>query len=77
MHQLLGNTIRIFNIQDSCANKNYPWIGILVAVSVFVVRSTYLTIMRKSPVQVLFDQDIIFPNENITNFNLIRHNNQF
>ena len=41
IHQVLGNLVRPFNIQQSYVDKNYPWTGILAdaAFAKFIVRA--------------------------------------
>jgi len=75
VHQVIGNIIRTFELQDNYLDEENPWKGILSATA-FAVRSTYHTTLKKSPGQIIFGQDMIFNIEHIANWEYIRANKQ-
>ena len=59
IHQVIGNIIRTFELEENYLDKSNPWKGILSATA-FAVRSTYHTTLMKSPGQLVFGRDMIF-----------------
>jgi transposase InsO family protein len=59
VHQVIGNIICTFELQDNYLDEEDPWKGILSATA-FTVRSTYHTTLQKTPGQLVFGRDIIF-----------------
>ena len=57
-HQVLGNIVRTFNIQQTYVDENDLWTGILAA-SAFSIRSTTNKQKGYSPGQLIFGRDII------------------
>ena len=53
IHQVLGNLVRTYNIQETCVDDADQWMGILAAAA-FTVGSTYHTTNDKSPGQKSF-----------------------
>ena len=53
IHQVLGNLVRTFNIQQTYVDKNYPWTGILDA-SAFAILSTTIRQKYYSLGQLIF-----------------------
>ena len=60
VHQVIANIIRTFELQDNFLDDDDPCKGILSATS-FAIRSTYHTTLHKTPGQLVFGRDMIFP----------------
>ena len=75
IHQVLGNLVRTFNLQQTYVYKNDPWEGILAAAA-FVIFST--TSMKKgySPGQLIFGHDMIILIKHRVDWELIRQQKQ-
>ena len=59
MHQMLGNLIRSFKLQDNpYLESDDPWLGILAAAS-FAMHSMYHTTLRAMPGQLIFGRHMI------------------
>ena len=67
IHQLLGNIVRTYNLQETYVDDAEPCMGIL-ATEDFSVRSTYHRTKQKSPGQLVFGQDMILPIKHIANW---------
>ena len=59
IHQVLANMLRTFELEEREVNEDDPWTGILNAVG-WAVRSTYHTILRATPGQLVFGRDMVF-----------------
>ena len=59
VHQVIGNIIRTFELEDNYLDEEDPWKGILSAAA-FTVRSTFHTTLHQSPGQLVFGRDMIF-----------------
>ena len=59
IHQVLGNMIRTFELEERDINEDDPWTGILNAVA-WAVRSTYHTTLRATPGHLVFGRDMVF-----------------
>ena len=75
VHQVIGNIIRTFELQDNYLEEENPWKGILSATA-FAVRSTYHTTLKQFPGQIVFGRDMIFNIEHIANWEYIRASKQ-
>ena len=53
IHQVLGNLVRTYNLQETYVDDSETWMGILAAAA-FSVRYTYHTTKGKSPGQIFF-----------------------
>jgi hypothetical protein len=72
MHQMLGNLIRHFQLQDKAYyDPDDPWGGILAAVA-FVLRSMYRTTLRAMPGQLIFGRDMVLNVQHLTNWTAIK-----
>ena len=60
IHQVLGDLVRTYNLQETYIDDADPWIGILAA-EAFAVRSTYHTTKGKIPGHIVFGRDMILP----------------
>ena len=52
IHQVIGNIIRTFELEDNYLDEDDPWKGILSATA-FAVRSTFHTTLRQTPGQLV------------------------
>jgi hypothetical protein len=53
VHQLIGNIIRTFELENNYLDDDDPWNGILSATA-FAVRSTFHTTLQNTPGQLVF-----------------------
>jgi hypothetical protein len=75
VHQVLGNIIRTFELEDHYLDQDDPWAG-LFAATAFAVRSTYHTTLQKTPGQLVFGRDMIFNIQHTANWEYIRQRKQ-
>ena len=75
IHQVIGNIIRTFELQDNYLDEDNPWKGILSATA-FAVRSTYHMTLQKTPGQLVFGRDMIFNVKHTANWEYIRARKQ-
>ena len=75
IHQVIGNIIRTFELQDNYLDEDDPWKGILSATA-FAVRSTYHTTLQKTPGQLVFGRDMILNIQHTANWEYIRERKQ-
>ena len=75
IHQVLGNLVRTFNIQQTYVDENDPWTGILAAAA-FSIPST--TNRQKGYIsgQLIFGCDMILPIKYRVDWELIRQRKQ-
>ena len=60
IHQVLGNIVRNFNIQQTYVDKNDQWTGIISAAE-FLILSTTSRKKCYSTGQLIFGHDMILP----------------
>jgi hypothetical protein len=71
-HQMLGNLIKSFQLQDKPYNDpDDPWGGILVAIA-FALRSTYHTTLQATPGQLIFGRDMVLNVQHLTDWTVIK-----
>ena len=58
VHQVIGNIIRTFELENNYLDTNDPWKGILSAMA-FAVCSTFHTTLKQSPGQVIIGRDMM------------------
>jgi hypothetical protein len=75
VHQVIGNIIRTFDLEDNYLGKEDPCKGILSATA-FAVRSTFHTTLQNSPGQLVFGRDMILNIKHTANWEIIRMRNQ-
>ena len=75
IHQVIGNIIRTFDLENNYIDEKDPFKGVLAATA-FAVRSTYHTTLKKMPGQLVFGRDMIFNIQHVANWEFIRHNKQ-
>jgi len=56
IHQVIGNMLRTFELQDIDLDERAPWKGVLSAV-MFALRATYHTTLQATPMQLVFGRD--------------------
>ena len=75
IHQVLGNLVRTFNVQQTYIDKNYPWTRILAS-ALFVIHSAASRQKGYSPGQLIFGRDMILPIKHSVGWELIRLKNR-
>ena len=70
IHQVIGNMVRTYNLQEIYLDEDNPWGGILSAVA-FAVRSTYHTTLHATPGQLVFGRDMILNIKHIADWKAI------
>ena len=71
-HQMLGNLIQSFEVQDNpYIDMDDPWLGILAA-AVFAMCSTYHTTLRVTPGQLIFGRDMILNTQYLADWTVIK-----
>jgi hypothetical protein len=75
VHQVLGNIIRTFELEDNYLDEKEPWKG-LFAATCFAVRSTYHTTLQKTPGQLVFGRDMILNIQHTANWEYIKQRKQ-
>jgi transposase InsO family protein len=75
IHQVIGNIIRTFDLENNYLDEKDPFKGVLAATA-FAVRSTYHTTLKKMPGQLVFGRDMIFNIQHVANWEFIRKNKQ-
>ena len=75
MHQVIGNIIRTFELENNYLDEEDPWKGILSATA-FAVRATFHTTLQQTPGQVVFGRDVIFNIQHTANWEYIKQRKQ-
>ena len=75
IHQVITNMVRMFELEINNLDVDNPWKGILSATA-FAIQSTYHTMLKKTPGQLVFGRDMIFKISHVANWELIHHNKQ-
>jgi transposase InsO family protein len=75
VHQVLGDSLRTFELEEQELNKDDPWSPFLSAV-VFAIRSTYHTTLEATPAQLVYGRNMILPVKFTTNWVRIREKRQ-
>ena len=73
IHQVIGNMVRAFELEDS--EEDDPWKGILSAVA-FAVRSTLHSTLKKTPGQLVFGRDMILNIQHQADWEYIKQRKQ-
>jgi hypothetical protein len=60
VHQVLGNALRNFELEERELDKTNPWDEFLTAAA-FAIRSTHHTTLQASPAQLVFGRDMFLP----------------
>ena len=75
IHQVLGNVVRTYNLQETYVYDADPWMGILSTAD-FAVQIMYHQTKQKSPGKLFFGKDMIFSINHIANWIHIRQRKQ-
>jgi hypothetical protein len=75
VHQVLGNALRNFEIENRELDKQNPWDEFLSAAA-FAIRSTHHTTLGASPAQLVFQRDMFLPVTYVADGAKIRLNRQ-
>jgi len=75
VHQVIGNMIRTFELEDNYLDEDDPWKGILAATA-FAVCSMYHTTLQKTLEQLVFSRDMICNIEHEAHWEYIRQHKQ-
>ena len=73
--QVIANMVRTFELETNYLDVGNPWKGVLSATA-FAVHSTYHTMLKKTPGQLVFGRDMIFNISHVANWELIHQNKQ-
>jgi len=60
IHQVVGNSLRTFQLEYEEHDEDDPWTPYLASVA-WAVRSTYHTILNATPGQLVFGRDMVLP----------------
>ena len=60
IHQVVGNSLRTFELESATLNEDNPWTPYLALVA-WAVCSTYHTILNATPGQLIFGRDMVLP----------------
>jgi transposase InsO family protein len=75
VHQVIGNIIQTFELENNYLDANDPWKGILSATA-FAVQSTYHTTLQNTPGQLVFGRDMILNVKHEANWEYVRARKQ-
>jgi len=75
VHQVIGNIIRTFELENNYLDDEDPWKGILSATA-FAVHSTFHTTLQNTPGQLVFGRDMILNVKHEANWEYIRARKQ-
>jgi transposase InsO family protein len=75
VHQVIGNIIRTFELEDNYLDEEDPWKGILTATA-FAIRATFHTTLKQTPGQLVFGRDMIFNIQHEANWEYIKQRKQ-
>lgn len=60
VHQVLGNALRAFELEERDLDESNPWDEFLTAAA-YAIRSTHHTTLQASPAQLVFGRDMLLP----------------
>ena len=66
-HQILGNVLYTFQLQQTILDEDDPWSGILTA-TMFAMSSTVHTTIQSTPIQLVFGRDSMLDISQDTNW---------
>jgi hypothetical protein len=75
VHQVLGNALRTFELENKELDPNDPW-GHFLSAAAWAIRSTVHTTLNVTPGQLVFGRDMLLPNQIKTNWARIRQRKQ-
>jgi len=75
VHQVLGNALRTFELEDKELDTNDPW-GPFLSAAAWAIRSTVHTTLDATPGQLVFGRDMLLPIQIKTDWARIRQRKQ-
>ena len=75
VHQVLGNALRTFELEDRELDVTNPWDEFLSSIA-YAVRTTHHTTLQASPAQLVFGRDMLLPVKFVADWAQIRHQRQ-
>ena len=75
VHQVLGDMLRTFELEERELDPDNPWSEFLTAVG-YAIRSTYHTTLEATPAQLVFGRDMLLPMTFEANWTRIQQNRQ-
>jgi hypothetical protein len=75
VHQVLGNALRTFELENKELELNDPW-GHFLSAAAWAIRSTVHTTLDATPGQLVFGQDMLLPIQLKTDLARIQQRNQ-
>ena len=71
IHQVIANMVQTFDLESNYLDKEDPWKGVLAA-TMFAVKLTYHTSLKRTSGQLVFGRDMIFNIQHVTSWEFIR-----
>jgi hypothetical protein len=75
IHQVLGNALRTFELEERELDESNPWDEFLTATA-YAIRSTHHTTLQASPAQLVFGRDMFLPVKFVADWARIRNQKQ-
>ena len=75
VHQVLGNALRTFELEQKELDTNDPW-GPFLSAAAWAIRSTVHTTLEATPGQLIFGRDMLLPIRIKTDWAMIRQRKQ-
>ena len=75
IHQVLGNALRVFELDKRELDTKDPYAAFLSAAS-YAIRSTYHITLQATPAQLVYGRDMVLPVQFKTDWEVIRVNRQ-
>lgn len=75
VHQVLGNVLRAFELEERDLDDSNPWDEFLTAAA-YAIRSTHHTTLKASPAQLVFGRDMLLPVKFVADWARIQVNKQ-
>ena len=75
VHQVLGNALRSFELEERKLDDTNPWDELLSSIA-YAIRSTHHTTLQASPTQLVFGRDMLLPVNFVADWAQIRHQQQ-
>jgi len=75
VHQVIGNMISTFDLEENNLDEDDPWAGILAATA-YAIQCTYHTTLQATPGQLVFGRDLILNCEHIADWEASKQRKQ-
>ena len=75
VHQVLNDSLRMFELEERELNEEDPWTEFLSAAA-FAIRSTYHTTLEATPAQLVYGRDMLLPVQFRANWNRLKSKRQ-